>query len=211
MFLKRWHWYGLLVVLIGGGGWFLLNPKGSGSASTAAAPVRLASAAPLASTAKTSPEPEGRLTGAVLVEQDEASSAWEVYADEAILFETTGIARAQGVQAELFENQQPLLWLRADEGEVYRNSGDITVKGHVQVKHQAGYTILTEALDWEAKSRRLQTDESVDIQGPAVHVTGMGLRSDVDQQRFSLQRDVRASFQLRNGQLRDKQLQAGQK
>jgi LPS export ABC transporter protein LptC len=127
----------------------------------------------------------------------QAGPAWEVYADEAALYEATQTAVAQGVRAEMFRDHTTLLWLKADQGQVSRANGDMAVQGDVRLQHQAGYTILTEALDWQAENRMLKTDEPVHIQGPAVRVTGTGLRSHVDQQRFSLQRDVHALFQLR--------------
>ena len=203
MRLTRRRWIGPLVILLGIGGWWVMNSEGEKPLATPKAPPAAISSEPHG--------PQGRLQGAILVEQDETSSAWEVYAEEASLFETKGLAVAQGVRAELFQDQQTLLWLQADEGKVHRQSGDIAVKGHVEVKHQAGYTIRTDALDWKAKNRSLQTDENVDIQGQSVRVTGKGLRSDVDQQQFSLQQDVRASFQLQPGQLGNRHRQAGQK
>jgi LPS export ABC transporter protein LptC len=97
----------------------------------------------------------------------------------------------------MFQDHETLFWLKANQGQVSRTSGDMAVQGDVRLQHQAGYIIRTEALDWQADSRMLKTDEPVQIQGPAVRVTGTGLRSHVDQQRFNLQRDVHASFQLR--------------
>jgi LPS export ABC transporter protein LptC len=182
------RWYALTTIILIGIGAVVVNSGGSAPPTSqqvnAASPVH-------------ADEPQSRLIGAMLIEQAQASPAWEVYADEAALYEATQTAVAQGVQAEMFRDHQTLLWLKADQGQVSRASGDIAVQGDVRLQHQAGYTMRTEALDWQADSRILQTDEPVQIQGPAVRVTGTGLRSDVEQQRFSLQRDVRASFQLR--------------
>lgn len=157
-------------------------------------PQRVNTASPVSRDA-----PQSRLIGALLIEQAQASPAWEVYADEAALYEATQTAIAQGVRAEMFRDHKTLLRLKANQGQVNRASGDIAVQGDVRLHHQAGYAMRTEALDWQADSRLLTTEEPVQIQGQSVRVTGTGLRSDVDQQRFRLQRDVHALFQLRTG------------
>ena len=188
MRLASLRWYGLTVIILIGIVAMVVNSGGL-------APPTPQKVNPTSS--GDADAPQSRLMGAVLIEQAQASPAWEVHADEAALYETTQTAIAQGVRAEMFRDHKTLLRLKANQGQVSRASGDIAVQGDVRLQHQAGYTIRTEALDWQATSRTLKTDEPVQIQGPAVRITGTGLRSDVDQQRFSLQRDVRASFQLR--------------
>lgn len=190
MRLASLRWYALTTIILIGIGAVVVSSGGLAPP----APQRVNAASPT-----DADEPQSHLLGAMLIEQAKASPAWEVYADEAVLYETRQTAIAQGVRAEMFRDHKTLLWLKADEGQVSRASGDIAIQGNVRLQHQDGYTIRTEALDWQADSRTLQTDEPVQIQGPAVRVTGTGLRSDVDQQRFSLQRDVHASFQLRTG------------
>ena len=188
MRLASLRWYACTLLILIGIGAIVVSCGGSGPPT----PQRVSAPSPVHAN-----EPQSRLSGALLIEQAQASPAWEVYADEAALYEATQMAVAQGVRAEMFRDHQTLLWLKANQGQVSRASGNIAVQGNVHLQHQAGYTIRTEALDWQAESRMLKTDEPVHIQGPAVRVTGTGLRSHVDQQRFSLQRDVHASFQLR--------------
>ena len=73
----------------------------------------------------------------------------------------------------------------------------MTMQGHVRLWHQAGYTLTTEALSWEAASRTLHTDQPVSMQSATVSIRGMGLQGDMEQQRFVIHHDVRASFQFR--------------
>jgi LPS export ABC transporter protein LptC len=172
----------------------ILVQGGGGTASTRALPTvsALASVPPNETAA-----PLSHMRGVRLIEQTDVATAWEVLAQEAALHEPTQVAVASGVQATFFRDRGTLLSLQADEGQVRRLSGDMTVHGHVRLQHQAGYTMTTEALQWQADSRILHTEEDVQIHGPAVTITGTGLRSDVEQQHFSVQRHVHASFQLR--------------
>ena len=144
----------------------------------------------------TSKGPQSELRGAVLVAQTATNPDWKVMADQAVLYDKTQTAIAQGVRAQLFEDRETVLSLQADEGRVSQANGDISVQGHVNVEHRDGYTIRTDALGWQASSHTLQTDKPVEIEGPSMQITGTGLRGEVDDHQFSLQRNVKASFQL---------------
>lgn len=137
------------------------------------------------------------MQGIKLIEQADQSTAWEILAENAEFSEDAMVAVARGVRAQLFQDETVLLSLEANRGMVQRTTGDIAMQGSVRVIHQDGYTMTTNTLNWQAKSRQLHTDEEVALEGPSVRVTGTGLRSDVDQQHFHLEHNVHASFRLR--------------
>ncbi len=141
--------------------------------------------------------PRSRMQGIKLIEQADQSTAWEIVADQAEFMEDDHVAVARGVRAQLFQDDTVLLSLEANRSIVQRNTGNIAMQGRVRVVHQDGYTMTTTTLNWEAEARRLHTDEAVELAGPSVYVTGIGLQSDVDQQRFHLEHNVHASFRLR--------------
>ena len=72
----------------------------------------------------------------------------------------------------------------------------MTAQGNVQLQYLEGYTLETEVLSWHAAHRLLWTDAAVKINSALVHIAGIGLQGNVDQQRFVLQDDVHAAFQL---------------
>ena len=140
---------------------------------------------------------DSQMQGIKLIEQADQATAWEILAERAEFSENANIAVAHGVHARLFQDDIALLWLEANRSIVQRDTGNITMQGRVRIIHQDGYTMTTKALDWRAAARQLYTDEAVELEGPSAHITGIGLQSDVDQQRFHLEHHVHASFRLR--------------
>ena len=140
--------------------------------------------------------PDVRMWGVQLVEQTDTTIAWEVFAEDAALYNAAQYATVHRVRAQLFRDMTPPLYVEADRGRIGRATGDISMYGHVRFRPQEGYTITTEVLHWQATDRLFHTSAPVQISSTAVSVTGKGLRSALDRQQLVLQSDVRASFQL---------------
>lgn len=184
----KWYWLTLLSMMIGGIVFFGMGQQNLDGRA------RLEVPKPLQSQSAGS---RSQMQGIKLIEQSDQSTAWEILAENAEFSEDAKVAVARGVRAQLFQDDTVLLSLQADRSTVQRTTGDIDMQGDVRVVHQDGYTMTTDSLHWQAESRQLHTDEAVALEGPSVRVTGTGLQSDVDQQRFHLENNVHASFQIR--------------
>ncbi len=180
----KWYWFVLLSLAMGGAVMYQLGGREGRVPKHRAAPSQ---AAP----------PRSQMQGIKLVEQAGPSTAWEILAEQAEFNDQANLAVARGVRAQLFQDDVALLSLEANRSIVRRDTGNITMQGQVRIQHQGGYTMMTKTLDWLAETRQLHTDEAVEVEGPSVYVTGKGLQSDVDQQRFHLEQNVHASFRLR--------------
>ncbi len=183
----KWYWLTALILMIGVVVWFSF----SGQVATPRSPQQ--------GQVATAP-PEGarsQMQGIKLIEQADQSTAWEILAAKAEFSEDAQVAVARDVHAQLFQDDVALLSLEANHSTVQRDTGNIAMQGAVRVVHQDGYTMTTDTLHWQAESRQLHTDDDVALEGPSVRVTGTGLQSDVDQQRFHLEHNVHASFRLR--------------
>lgn len=186
----KWYWLILLSLVMGGAALYHLGGGGGGGET----PIRQAASSQAISQPQT---PHSQMQGIKLIEQAGQSTAWEILAEHAEFSDQANVAVARGVRAQLFQDDTALLSLEASRSIVQRDTGNITMQGEVRIRHQGGYTITTTTLDWLAETRQLQTDEAVELEGPSVYVTGTGLQSDVDQQRFHLEQNVHASFRLR--------------
>jgi LPS export ABC transporter protein LptC len=142
-------------------------------------------------------DPDIQVQGIRFVEQAESAMALTVSAEAVAWYGTAQFAVVNRVQAQFFPSRAAPLSVEADYGRIASLTGDLNLHGHVRLQHQAGYTLTTETLYWQANKRTLHTDTPVSMHNATVHITGMGLQGEVEQQRFLLQRDVRASFQLR--------------
>lgn len=183
-------WYGFILVcfLIGGAVLYRMGERGGA--------IRMRQAVPSQSSSQPQ-SPHSQMQGIKLIEQADQSTAWEILAAHAEFSEHANLAVVREVRAQLFQDHIALVSVEADRSIVQRDTGNITMQGQVRVRHQDGYTMTTKTLDWLAQARQLHTDEAVELEGPSVYITGMGLQSDVDQQRFHLEHNVHASFRLR--------------
>jgi LPS export ABC transporter protein LptC len=184
----KWYGFVLVCLLIGGVVLYRIGERGDA--------IRMRQAVPSQSNSQPQ-SPHSQMQGIKLIEQADQSTAWEILAAHAEFSEHANLVVVREVHAQLFQDHIALISVEADRSIVQRDTGNITMQGQVRVRHQDGYIMTTKTLDWLAKARQLHTDEAVELEGPSVYITGIGLQSDVDQQRFHLEHNVHASFRLR--------------
>jgi|SRR5215469_15485361 len=142
--------------------------------------------------------PDMRVQNVHLIEQlEEGGDGWELLAHGAEFYDAKHLVMVHQMRAHLFAQTAPPVQIEATHGQIDSATGDMTVQGNVQLQYLEGYTIETDVLSWHAAHRLLWTDAAVKINSALVHIAGIGLQGDVDQQRFVLQDDVHAAFQLR--------------
>jgi len=142
--------------------------------------------------------PDMRVQNVHLIEQlEEGGAGWELLAHDAEFYDAKHLVMVHQMRAHLLSQTAPPVQVAADHGQIDSATGDMTAQGNVHLQYLEGYTLETEVLSWHAAHRLLWTDAAVKINGALVHIAGIGLQGNVDQQRFVLQDDVHAAFQLR--------------
>lgn len=142
--------------------------------------------------------PDMHVQNVRLIEQpEEGGDGWQLLAHDAEFYDAKHLVIVHQMQAQLLAQATPLVQVVADHGHIDSATGNMTVQGNVQLQYLEGYTIETDVLSWHAANRLLWTDAAVTIDSALVHIAGRGLHGHVDQQRFVLQDDVHAAFQLR--------------
>lgn len=142
-------------------------------------------------------QPDMRVQNLHLVEQAEAGDEWELLAHEAEFYDTKQKVIVQRLRAQLLSKEDHPVHVIADSGQIDSTTGNMTIYGNVRLQYLEGYTVETDILHWHAASRVLQTDAVVQIQSALVHIVGTGLLGNIEQQRFVLQDNVHAAFQVR--------------
>jgi len=142
-------------------------------------------------------QPDMRVQNLHLTEQAEVGNEWELSAHEAEFYDAKQRIVVHRLQAQLLSKEAHPVHVIADSGQIDSATGDMTVQGNVQLQYLEGYTVETDILHWHAASRVLQTDAVVQIRSALVHIVGTGLLGNVEQQRFVLQDNVHATFQVR--------------
>jgi LPS export ABC transporter protein LptC len=142
-------------------------------------------------------QPDMRVQNLHLIEQAEAGDEWELSAREAEFYDAKQRIVVHWLQAQLLSKEAHPVHVIADSGQIDSTTGNMTIHGNVQLQYLEGYTVETDVLHWDAARRVLQTDAAVQIRSALVHIVGTGLLGNIEQQRFVLQDDVHAAFQVR--------------
>lgn len=142
-------------------------------------------------------KPDMRVQKVHLIEQAEVGNEWELWAHEAEFYDGKHLVVLRQLRAQLLLQADRQLEVMADYGQIDNITGNMTIQGHVQLQYLEGYIIETDVLHWQAASRVLRTDAAVKIDSALVHIAGTGLLGHVDEQRFILQDNVHAAFQMR--------------
>lgn len=142
-------------------------------------------------------QPDMRVQNLHLIEQAAVGDEWELLAHEAEFYDAKQKVIVQRLQAQLLSKEDHPVRVIADFGQIDSSSGNMTIRGNVRLHYLEGYTVETEVLHWHAASRVLQTDAPVQIHSALVSIVGTGLLGNIEQQRFVLQDDVHATFQVR--------------
>jgi len=133
----------------------------------------------------------------LIEQQEEDGDGWELLAHDAEFYDAKQLVVVHQMRAQLLSQAAQPAQITADNGHIDSATGNMTVQGNVQLQYLEGYIIETDVLSWHAASRLLSTDAAVEINSALVHIAGVGLQGNVDQQRFVLQDNVHAAFQLR--------------
>ena len=142
-------------------------------------------------------QPNMRIQNLHLTEQAEAGSEWELLAREAEFYDARQRIIVHRLQAQLLSQEAHPVHVTADSGQIDSSTGNMTITGNVQLHYLEGYTVETDVLHWQAMARVIQTEAVVQIRSALVHIIGTGLLGNVEQQRFILQDNVHATFQVR--------------
>ena len=142
-------------------------------------------------------KPDMRVQNVHLIEQAEVGNEWELWAHEAEFYDAKHLVVLRQLRAKLLLKADQQVYVMAEYGQIDNATGNMTIQGHVQLQYLEGYIIETDVLHWQAASRVLRTDAAVKIDSAVVHIAGIGLLGHVDEQRFVLQDNVHAAFQMR--------------
>src|SRR6266545_3089638 len=92
-------------------------------------------------------------------------------------------------------NEPSRAWtVSGDEGDLFRDTKDVELRGHVVVVSSDGLRMETNRLNWAAKEQRVWTDDPVTIWRTGVVVRGQGFESRVKEEVTRIKGRARATI-----------------
>lgn len=115
---------------------------------------------------------------------------WELKAKEAHFLNKSQIVALKDVFLKLDSIEKNSFTIKGDEGDYFRESGKIILRGNVMGRSTNGYQIETNLLIYRQKDESVETDKSIKIIGPFFEVNGDGLYIDLKREKFTVKKNV---------------------
>ena len=115
---------------------------------------------------------------------------WELKAKEAHILHKSQIVALKDVFLKLDSVEKNSFTIKGNEGDYFRESGKIILKGDVIGRSANGYQIETSLLIYRQKDESVETDQPIKVVGPFFRVEGDGLYIDLKTKKFMVKENV---------------------
>ncbi len=119
---------------------------------------------------------------------------WELRAKEGHFFDNDQFMALKDVLLTLDSFDKTSYTIKGNEGNYFRKSGKIVLKGDVFARSVNGYHIETTLLTYRQEDNEVETDEPIKIIGPFFQVKGDGLYIDLSKKKFMVKKNVCTTF-----------------
>ena len=119
---------------------------------------------------------------------------WELRAKEGHFFDNDQFMALKDVLLTLDSFNKTSYTIKGNEGNYFRKSGTIILKGDVLGRSATGYDIETSLLTYRQEDNEVETDEPIKIIGPFFQVKGDGLYIDLSKKKFMVKKNVCTTF-----------------
>ena len=119
---------------------------------------------------------------------------WELKAKEGHFFDKRQLVTLKDVSLKLDSFEEPSFTIRGNEGDYFRESGEIVLRGDVIGNSTNGYQIETSLLIYRQKDESVETDKPIRVIGPFFHIKGDGLYIDLKKKTFTVKGNVFTTF-----------------
>ncbi len=169
----------VLVVLsvLAGGAYFLLN-RGKSQAPTVDAFTQ------------SNNSPDAVIEKFHLISTVKGEKHWELYSDQAKLYQNQKNALAANIDAQYFKKGKIVSTLTADQAIINTETNATQAQGHVELVVENGSKLLTDKLDWDPDTDQIKTGEPVRIYKGGDEITAIGLTADTELNNVHFMKDV---------------------
>lgn len=135
------------------------------------------------------------LRGVNYTETNKGRKEWTLKADELRYSKATQRLRFDHVQVALFNTGGGTVKVRGDRAEYDRKTKLVKISGRVIIEDIRGYSISSEELRYDVKTKLIFIDGFFKISGPKIAMEGRDLMLDIDGRRLMIHKPSRVSLQ----------------
>ncbi len=146
--------------------------------------------------------PDQEVSDFVLTETDQGRPVWKLYARYAATYEAKNLVVAPAVRVDFFdEDGSKSSELTAREGEIQRQTRNMTARGNVVLQTSEGTRMSTEEMRFLNREQKIVSpiEQQVRVERGGDVLTGYGFESDPRLEHFEFKRQVQATVRTRTG------------
>jgi LPS export ABC transporter protein LptC len=122
----------------------------------------------------------------------DAFKEWELNAHSAQYFKNENKIVLQSITLTFYSDDGKRYNLTAERGELYTDSRNLKVSGNVVVDTDEGYQVRTDSFQYNAKERKIVTNDRVTLSSKELVMTGKGMVVDLEEEKLRILGEVRA-------------------
>jgi LPS export ABC transporter protein LptC/lipopolysaccharide transport protein LptA len=144
------------------------------------------------------------MLGVNFYESEAGNKRWNIRTKFAELHRKENYSFMRYVDADFFStNTKNIIRTKSNFGRSYMDKNRIELTGDVSIHSRRGYLFEMQHLDYDGKAHELASEDLVHMKGPVVShpamlLKGIGLKGNIDSERFQLQKNVSALKQLKS-------------
>jgi LPS export ABC transporter protein LptC len=146
--------------------------------------------------------PDQEVSDFVLTETDQGAPQWKLYARYAATYNARNVIVARAIRVDFFDEQGARSSeLTAREGEIQRQTRDMTARGNVVLQTLEGTRMSTQEIRFLNREQMIVSplEQMVRVEREGDVLTGFGFESDPGLKRYEFKRKVQATVRTRSG------------
>ncbi len=150
-------------------------------------------------------EVDQSMSGMHMIETQEGQKEWELWSDKAIGMKGKEEFELQNVKTVFFSESGVTFTVTGNKGHVLSKTKDMRIEGDVVTRSSNGYVFRTESMEYQSQTRLLSALNKVemigpkDVQGHALHLTGVGMKASLASSTVEILSDVKAQKGIDGG------------
>jgi LPS export ABC transporter protein LptC len=128
------------------------------------------------------------------LETREGVKEWELEAASAVYFKDENTVVLEKVRAVFYGKGEESYVLLGEKGKYNTQTKVIEVTDGVKIDSSQGYHLRTRSLTYQSEQRELRTSDPVEMRGPDLEVTGVGMVVELNRQRVRILGGVTTVF-----------------
>ena len=125
----------------------------------------------------------------------EGNARWVLRAATASYFVERQETVLSRVKAVFYLRDGGKVELKGDEGVFHNDNNNMAVSGNVRVRHEDGYTLVTDHLIYSRDKELLHTEAPVFVEGEGISLKGLGMRVEIGRRKLSILSQIETTLQ----------------